>query len=42
MADTNDSEKAASAKRDRFLTAQSEYQANIQMFKMIANMTATS
>jgi hypothetical protein len=41
-ADKNDSKKEAAAKRDKFLTAQSEYQANIQMFNMVANMTATS
>jgi hypothetical protein len=28
--------------REEFLTAQSEYQANTQMFNMMANMTATS
>lgn len=28
--------------RDSFITAQSEYQANMQMFSMMANMTATS
>jgi hypothetical protein len=30
------------AKRDLFVKAQSEYQANMQMFNMMANMTATS
>jgi hypothetical protein len=30
------------AKRDEFIQAQSRYQANMQMFNMIANMTATS
>jgi hypothetical protein len=29
-------------KRDEFIQAQSRYQANMQMFNMIANMTATS
>jgi hypothetical protein len=42
MADKNDSKKEAATKRDAFITAQSEYQANMQMFNMIANMTATS
>jgi hypothetical protein len=34
--------KAENEKRDKFLIAQSEYQANMQMFNMMANMTATS
>ncbi|MEW8223880.1 MAG: hypothetical protein AB2729_16195 [Candidatus Thiodiazotropha taylori] len=43
----SDSEKQAhqdekDAKRDEFIQAQSRYQANMQMFNMIANMTATS
>jgi hypothetical protein len=43
----SDSEKKADQDkkdeaRDKFIQAQSEYQANMQMFNMIANMTATS
>lgn len=37
-----DSQEKAAEKRDEFLMAQSEYQANMQMFNMMANMTATS
>jgi hypothetical protein len=42
MANEKDTDKQAKTKRDEFLKAQSEYQANIQMFNMVANMTATS
>ena len=35
-------QNAKDAKRDEFIQAQSRYQANMQMFNMIANMTATS
>ncbi|MET0029783.1 MAG: hypothetical protein ABW101_19285 [Candidatus Thiodiazotropha sp.] len=37
-----DAEKADAKARNKFLMAQSQYQANMQMFNMIANMTATS
>ncbi|MES9853152.1 MAG: hypothetical protein ABW170_15150 [Candidatus Thiodiazotropha sp. L084R] len=37
-----ETEKAEKEARDEFLQAQSRYQANMQMFNMIANMTATS
>ena len=39
---TDEEKKAAEQNRREFLLAQSQYQANIQMFNMMANMTATS
>ncbi|MEW8626340.1 MAG: hypothetical protein AB2551_11350 [Candidatus Thiodiazotropha sp.] len=39
---SSDDQDAKDAKRDEFIQAQSRYQANMQMFNMIANMTATS
>jgi hypothetical protein len=40
--DAKAQDKKEKAARDEFLMAQSQYQANMQMFNMMANMTATS
>ena len=39
---SSDDQDAKDAKREECIQAQSRYQANMQMFNMIANMTATS
>ncbi len=40
--DETKSKEAQAEDREEFIQAQSEYQANMQMFNMMANMTATS
>ncbi|MES9942236.1 MAG: hypothetical protein ABW104_19830 [Candidatus Thiodiazotropha sp. 6PLUC2] len=40
--DNAQSDEAKEKQRNEFLEAQSQYQANMQMFNMVANMTATS
>jgi len=40
--DSNDSPEVADKKREAFIDAQNEYQANMQMFNMMANMASTT